>query len=372
MDIRQFKSHFYSGNEFIHLNNSGQAPIPDVYRDLANKWFNRIYTEGAHCAMIGWEQTEITRKKLAKFLGADESEISYFTTTSSALSQAAFGIPLKPQDEVLTWDQEYPSNFYPWRLACEKAQAKLIQVPSKNYATPVETLLERVNSKTKVIAISWVQYQTGSVTDLRKLSEALKGRGIWLVADVIQGAGVRPLNFHDSGFDILCGGSHKFMCSGYGAGFMALKKERTHELSPIEVGAMTFGTPDTEKSFSNQPKSDGRKYEPGTKSLVEIIGMGATLDLFMEVGIEKIYQEASRLAQKLHAGLTELNYQVIHQEGPILNFAPKDESRIPGVMQKLMDNKISFARRGPGIRLSTHGFNRDEEIERALGILKTT
>lgn len=372
MKIEDFKAHFDSTSDFIHLNNSGQGPIPDVYRDTVTKWMNRLYTEGAHCAMAGWEQTEVTRKKLAHFIGAEENEVSYFTTTSSALSQAAFSIPLSSQDEILTWDQEYPSNFYPWRMAAEKAKAKLIQIPSRNFETPTELLLSKVTPKTKVIAISWIQYQTGSVTDLKKLAQELKGRGIWLVADIIQGVGVRPLNFHDSGFDILCSGSHKYMCSGYGAGFMAIKKEKMQELSPLEVGAMTFGTPDTEKSFSIQPKGDSRRYEPGTKSMVEIIAMGATLDLFEEVGIENIYKEASRLAEDLSLGLKNLGFEVIHPEGPILNFYPKDPKKLDEIAQKLTIAKISFAKRGPGIRLSTHAFNRDEQIQKTLEVLAQT
>lgn len=369
MNIAQFKSHYYSGAEIVHLNNSGQSLIPDVYRDLAHKWIDRLYLEGALCSMEGWAQTDVTRKKLAKFLGADEAEVSFFTTTSSALSQAALGIPLKANDEILTWEQEYPSNFYPWRLAAEKAKAKIIQIESDNFETPVEKILKQVTAKTKVIAISWVQYQTGSVTDLKTISDQLKGKDIWLVADVIQGVGVRPFNFHESGFDIVCGGSHKFMCSGYGAGFMVMKKEKLEQVNPIEVGAMTYGFPETEKSFSIEPRTDSKRFEPGSKAMVEVIAMSATLDLFSEVGISNIYKEASRLSNRLANGLRDVNFDVISPEGPILNCSPKGGQSLAEVAQKLNHAKISFALRGPGIRLSTHAYNRDSEIDRVLEIM---
>ena len=369
MNTAQFKAHFYSGSEHVHLNNSGQALIPDVNRDLAHKWIDRLYLEGALCAMEGWAQTEITRKKLAQFIGADETELSFFTTTSSALSQAALGIKLNEDDEILTWEQEYPSNFYPWRLAAEKAKAKIIQIKSENFETPAEKILEQVTKKTKVIAISWVQYQTGSVTDLKFLSDQLKGKDIWLVADVIQGVGVRPFNFHESGFDIVCGGSHKFLCSAYGAGFMALKKEKMLEVDPIEVGAMTYGYPETEKSFSIQPKRDSKRYEPGSKAMVEVIAMSATLDLFNEFGINNIYKEASRLSNRLCRGLKDMNFDVISTEGPILNCSPNSSQSLAKVAQKLTEAKVSFALRGPGIRLSTHAYNRDIEIDRVLEIM---
>lgn len=368
MTIDQFKSHFYSGNDLIHLNNSGQALIPDVNRDLAIHWLEKFYKEGAFCAIEAWTQTEATRKKLAQFIGAGPDEVSFFQTTASALSQVAMQITLKPGDEVLIWDQEYPSNYYPWRKATEKSGAKLVQIESENWQTPTQKILDRVSRNTKVIAVSWVQYQTGAVTNLQELSQVLKNTDIWLVADVIQGVGARPLNFHESGFDVICGGSHKWLCSSYGAAFMAIKKNRIKDLEPHEVGAMTYGNPDTEKKITNLPKVDASRYEPGSKAMVEVIAMQASLDLFMNCGIDNIYNEASRLAGVLSKGLTEQKYSVICN-GPIVNFAPTDILKLELIMKKLDKAKVSYAKRGPGIRLSVHAYNRDSEIERVLNLL---
>lgn len=317
--------------------------------------------------MHGWDQTEVTRRKLAHFIGADGDEVSFFQTTASALSQVALGLTLSPSDEILIWDQEYPSNFYPWNRAAEKNNAKLIQVESENWQTPVKNILNRVTKKTRVIAVSWVQYQTGAVTDLQALSAALKGRNIWLVADVIQGVGVRPIDFHQSGFDVFCGGSHKWLCSSYGAGYMAIKKARIPELAPYEVGAMTYGNPDTVKKTTNLPKPDSSRYEPGSKAMVEVIAMQASLDLLQSCGIENIFNESVRLADLLANGLRD-HYQVINN-GPIVNFAPENPAELNAIIKKLDEAKVSYAKRGPGIRLSVHAYNRDSEIERVVNLL---
>jgi selenocysteine lyase/cysteine desulfurase len=367
MLISEFKKQFNQNSPYIHFNNSGMGPVPEVYRNKTREWFDRFYSEAAFCALEGWEQVEVTRKTLAEFIGADTEEVSFLQTTASALSQAAFSIPLKEGDEILTWDQEYPSNFYPWRMAAEKAKAKLIQVPSVDYATPYQALLERVTDKTKVVAISWVQFLAGATTDLKALSSALKGRDIWLVADIIQGAGVKPFHFHDSGFDIVCSGCQKWMCSGLGAAFMAVKKEKLLQMEPLEYGAMTFGTPDTPKSFSLKVKTTGHRFEPGSKSMVEIIAMNETLKLFSSAGINNIYAESCRLTSKLRAGLRELNLRILHpDEGPIVNVTSDSEENVSRIADALTESKISFAKRGPGIRLSLHAFNLDSEVEKAL------
>ncbi|MGE0631204.1 MAG: aminotransferase class V-fold PLP-dependent enzyme [Pseudobdellovibrionaceae bacterium] len=368
MKIEEFKNYFYSGPEFINLNNAGMANIPDVNRKTAIEWLDRFYREGARCNVEGWRKTDEVRTKLAKFLGADEEEVGCFQTTAAALSQAAFGIKLNSGDEILTWDQEYPSNYYPWLKAAERSSAKLIQIESENWQTPVQKILNRVTAKTKVIAISWVQYQTGAVSDLKIISDAVKEKEVWLVADVIQGVGVRPFNFRESGFDIVCGGSHKWLCSQFGAGYMVIKKNKMHELQPMQYGAMSFGTPDTPKNPQNPLRSTAFRFEPGSKAMVEWIALGASLDLFSQIGVPTLFKEVSRLSLLLAEGLRNQTHLVWH-EAPFVTFAPANKNNLELCVQKLEAAKISFARRGPGIRLSVHAYNRDEEILRALEAL---
>lgn len=370
MNIIEFKSHFFYTPEHANLNNAGQSLIPDVNLKRAMYWAERLSKEGALAAPSSWAETDVVRGKLAKFLGADGEELAYFVTTAAALSQAALGIPLQKDDEILTWDQEYPSNFYPWRMAAERSGAKVMLMPSTNWQTPVETILKHITAKTKVIAVSWVQFSTGAVTSLKQLSDALKGKDIWLVADVIQGVGARPFNFHESGFDIVCGGSHKWMASSFGAGFMLIKKERMLQLNPNSVGAMTYGDPDTVKSFTIQPKTTARRFEPGSMAMVEVNALGATLDLFNQIGIANIYKEASRLADQLREGIRASGFDLHCVEGPIVNFSSKDVEKMKSVETKFSSAKVAFAKRGPGIRLSPHAYNRDEEIQSAISCLK--
>ncbi len=369
MKLQEFKSHFYHG-EGCNLNNAGQALIPDVNKTCVLKWLDRFYKEGAMCSMDGWNETDKVRAQFAEFLGADVSELAFFQTTASALSQAALGIPLEKGDEILTWDQEYPSNFYPWRMAAELKGAKIIQVASENWETPAEKILQYVTDKTKVVTVSWVQYQTGSVTDLKLIAEKLRGRNIWLVADAIQGVGLRPFNFHECGFDIVCGGSHKWLCSSYGASYMLIKKDRLTELAPAAVGAMTYGDPDTVKSFTIQPKITANRFEPGSKAMIEIIALGATLNLFQSLGRDSLYSEACRVTNRLRFGIRELGHAVLGPDGAIINMSVQNLDWQKKIEMSLIKSKIAFGKRGPGVRLSPHAYTTDDEIDKVLKAIK--
>lgn len=376
MHISEFKKQFNQGSPYTHLNSSGMGPIPEINRTTARHWLDRFYEEGAFCSGEMWVGTERAREITASFMGAQTHQLAFFQTTASALSQAALGIPLEVGDEILTWAQEYPSNFYPWRAAAERSGARVIQVESADFSTSTDQLLSYVTDKTKVVAISWVQFMTGSVTDLKKISSALKNRDIWLVADVIQGVGVYPFHFAESGFDIVCCGSHKWLCSSYGAAFMIVSDAKLGRLKPLEFGAMTYGDPDTIKSFNIEPKKTAQKFEPGSKSMIEVIALGETLKLFQAVGVENIKKEACRLADDLRTGLTSLGYFIQSpHEGVILNFRPQAEQKpdsktiLNKIAESLKAAKISYAVRGPGIRLSVHGFNTDQDIAKALDVI---
>jgi selenocysteine lyase/cysteine desulfurase len=112
--------------------------------------------------------------------------------------------------------------------------------------------------------------------------------------------------------------------------------------------------------------------------MIEVVAMGESLDLLMKTGMENILNESCRLAERLGRGLESLDFKVI-SDGPIVNFAPNETSKsasssiefiMEPIIEKLKNSKVSFARRGPGIRLSLHAYNRDSEVDRVLSLLE--
>jgi selenocysteine lyase/cysteine desulfurase len=389
LQIENFRANFISSKghsslslpRVFHLNNAGLAPISRPAREAVEYWIRRFYEDGMHCNDDYLAAIEIARNELALLLGADSGEIAFFQSTAGAISQMAFGIDLKNGDEVLMWDQEYASNLYPWKTACDRAGATLkLAASGANYETPVDQLLKLVNEKTRVIAISWVQYQTGAITDLRALSDFARSRNILTVVDVIQGVGLMPIHFHDSGIDAFCGGSHKWLCSPVGVGYLCLRKELVHNLKPLMVGALTYGTCEDKADFCTSPKRDATRFESGSKQVLEIVAIGASARLLRETGVELICSHVENLSLQLSEGLREYGYAISSphamggapkQCGSIVNFSEGTTGlTLSSIEERLSANRVPFARRGPGLRLSPHGFNTTEEIFQVLEILR--
>jgi selenocysteine lyase/cysteine desulfurase len=358
----------------IHLNNAGMNLPVESAKATMRAWIDRVAAEGAHSAPEYERTSDRARASLARWIGCKPTELAFFQCTSGAVSHVAFGLDLQPGDEVLTWDQEYPSNSLPWKIATERAKGKLVTVASgKNLSTPVENLLNAITARTKVIAISWVQFQTGSITDLRRLTAETRARNIWTVVDVIQGLGQLPFDFASVSVDAVCGGSHKWMRAFWGAGFLAVREERLPELRPLMVGVNSFA--DANHTVF---KSTAAKFEPGTKQLFEIAALGAAADELASLGIDKIERDIQTRVLYLRRGLEKIGCEIhcphtamgLTPRGAIVNFSrgdAKERERIEGLLQK---NRISYSQRATGIRLSPQSYNTEEEFEFLFSLLK--
>jgi selenocysteine lyase/cysteine desulfurase len=367
--ITAFKESFTRLPQLVHLNNAGLAPSSRQSLQAVKYWMERFHLEGMHCDDDYMAAAEIARKDLSILAGADAGEIAFFQSTAGAISQMAFGMDLKLDDEVLVWDQEYPSNLYPWKVACERSGACLkIVASASNLSTPLENILSQVTAKTRVIAVSWVQFQTGALTDIKALAEFAQARGIWTVVDIIQGFGLLPFNFQALGIDAACGGSHKWLVSPVGVGFLIVKKEHVPKIKPLTIGASTYGTCNDRTNMNCLPKLDAHRFESGSKQVLEIMALGASAKLIRETGVSNIQKESERLSHLLRKGLQAKGFQIHSPALSATSFVNFSHPTLD-IPARLKAAGISFALRGPGVRLTPHAFNSDEDIARTLTAL---
>jgi selenocysteine lyase/cysteine desulfurase len=369
--IKDFKAAFYQGSERLHLNNGGLAPISAPARDKVHYWGERFYREGFYTDHDYVADVLHSRTSLASLIGCTHHEISFYQSTAGAVSQLAMQFPLQKDDEVIMWAEEYGSHLYPWQEACKRKDAKLVLVNSKeNLSTPYELLVEKITPKTKIIAVSWVQFLTGARTDIEALAKITKAKNIFLFVDIIQGLGLHPFDMKKWGVDAVAGGSHKWLFSPVGVGYLALDQKHIGMIKPHNVGSYTFGTCDDPTDLVCTPKTDSLKFEAGSKQVLEITAMGASIDLILRTGVESLEKETLRLATLLRHGLEQKNYKV-HSPfesqkhlTAMVNFIPRPET-----LAALTKLPCNFAVRGPGVRLSPAAFTSDSVIDKVLSVL---
>ncbi len=357
--------------EQVHLNNAGVSPMTLRARDTGVLTFERM-REGSLAVGGLLHDYEAARATFARLLGAAHDDTSFFQTCAAAISQVAFGMKLAAGDEILLVDQEYPSNAYPWHRAAERAGARVVVVASAaDYAIDVDRLLGAVSKRTRVIAVSSVQYSTGTTLPLRPLADAVHANGGWLVLDAIQGLGVLPLDLATSGADAICGGAHKWLLGPIGHGFLALAPGRAVELQPLMHGAMTYGTPDDLVDPARLPRTDPRRFEPGTPLLLGALAAAASVELLLQIGIDRVHAEATAIADLVVAAARKRGLVIVHGSGPlrspITTVVPRRREPTE-LVAALRARGCSTAARGGGVRISPHAHNGPQHVERLFSL----
>jgi cysteine desulfurase/selenocysteine lyase len=370
--LQEFKKEF-SDRRGIHFNSAGLAPTCRSSSLRAISTITRLQNEGSFVDSEFVPELRDCRARLAEFLGASASEVAYVPNCATAISQVALGYPLSESDEVVTLDQEYSSNFYPWKVACDRSRAKLNVVRSElNLQVSMEKLIAAIKPGVRLVGVSWVEFQTGTVLDLVALGNHCRSVGAFLVVDAIQGLGQLPFSFRDLPVDFVCGGSHKWIGSLNGLCFFAVKKPLMDLLAPTIVGCGTFNRFGTYADPNSAMETSARKFEPGGLNYVSTFALDAAVQSQLRCG-PVLADEIFRLNRKFRSGLLEMG---IDLASPLEQRSGTSSFRLPAdkevkLLQQCKEEQVMMVKRGEFVRASIHGFCEDEEVERVCFLLKS-
>lgn len=359
----------------VYLNNASTGPIPERTRRALDEFTakrtaphllpDRELFAGLAAARLG----------IAQLINADPSEIALATNTGFGLSLAARALPLKPGDIVLLSDKEFPANVYPWLLLRERGITVEL-VPCTALGWPdEEQLLERLRDpRVRVLAVSFVQFCNGYRADLKKLGAAARANGTYLVVDGIQGVGNSVLDVQETPVDILACGGQKWLLSPWGSGFVYVRKELIATLEPMITGWMAFeGTDDFSRLTEYNPtfRSDARRFEMITLPYQDFVGMTASLQLLLEVGVRDIAEVTRATHAPILKWAQENDVRITsptengHRSAILCVAPPKPAEAYHGMKRA----RIVCSLREGAIRLAPHCYNTVEEMEKVIEVL---
>ncbi len=358
----------FADSAAVHLNNAGVSPMSkravDAVADVVVTMCN-----GSLGMSRSLPRYEAARGTFARLVGCPTENLAFFQTCAAAISQVAFGLALSPGDRIVRLDQEYPSNAYPWHRAAERAAAVVDVVRSNvDFTIDHDALVAAIGPRTKVVAVSWVQFQTGAVVDLVRVVAAAHAVGAIVVVDAIQGLGVLPFDMQALGVDAVCGGTHKWLLGPVGQGFLAVSDRLREQLTPILQGAMTYGTPDDPVDVDKATRADIIRFEPGTPMLLGAIAGAASVELLLEIGVARVLAEASAVSDVIVEEARRRQLAIQPRSGsPIVTVIPTGDPK--RVADRLRDEGISIGVRGGGLRFAPHAFNTAGDVERVFSLL---
>jgi selenocysteine lyase/cysteine desulfurase len=401
-EIASIRGQFPITERCIYLDHAFVGPLS---RDAAEA-VKRTTEEHQYSAALAFEkligEAEEVRCLFAAFIGADSEEIAMVDTTSMAISIIASGIQWKAGESVVIAENEYLSNVYPWANLARRG-VELRKVPCPDSRVTVDALLSACDKTTRVVAVSWVQFANGYRADIAVLGEACRSRGILLVVDANHAVGVLAIDVHNLPIDALATQSFKWLLGPFNVGWLYLRRDLLDMIEPFAVGPLS-ANPD--KSFLRQTlefRPDAGRFETGVPNLSGIAGVGASLKLLMNVGIEAIEKRVVDLSDYLEEGLRRRDYHVHtvrsdpKERSGILVFRHKRpelalrkvKSRLNdndvgrskgldrrgsdllhlGLLHELLAQGIIISMRENALRVSPHFYNTEREIDQLLEVL---
>lgn len=305
------------------------------------------------------------RSLAAKLVGAKEGYVAYVQNTSFGMSMIATGIDATHGDNIVVPAMEFPSNFLPW-LQLEEQGVEVRRVAADNGRITVDSLRDVVDSRTKVVALSHVQYYNGYRVDLTPIAELCHSHDALLVVDGTQSIGALTLDIEAVGVDVLVVASHKWMLGPLGTGFAAFSSKALERIRPRFVGWLSVNEP-----FAFNRTMDfldtAQRFEPGSENSVGIFGLTQRLASIHEIGSVEIETRVLSLIDYLverskSAGLSIVNpLEENERSGIVLLKNERSDSEI--VHKRLLADGIRTSFRSGAIRVSPHYHNTFDEMD---------
>jgi selenocysteine lyase/cysteine desulfurase len=357
----------------IHLNHAAIAPWPLPVRDAVFK-FTEENTQIGSTHYPAWLEVERSlRRQLATLVNApSEHDIALLKSTSEALSVVAHGLEWKPGDNVVTSNEEFPSNRIVWE-SLKPSGVTLIEVDLGKESSPEQALISACNEQTRLLTISSIQYTSGTRVDLELLGNYCKQHNILFCIDAIQSIGALTTDVQKINADFLMADGHKWMMGPEGVALFYCRKQHIPCLKLHQYGWHMIEHAEDFSRKDWQPANSARRFECGSPNMLGIHALQAATSLILDIGMAQIEKYLLENIRYLFEQLEHSEYLeclTSRQEGKfggIVVFKHRTESS-ESLYKYLMKKGVLCALRGGGVRFSPHFYTPKESIAKAVSL----
>lgn len=354
----------------IYMNHAALGPIPTVVMQAVRQALENRQTGGIDSFDQELPVLNETRERLSRLIGAEGGhQIAFMHNTTTALNMIAGGLDFQEGDEVLLFEQEFPSNVYPW-LTQQRRGLRPRFIPSENGCFSLDDIAARITPKTRVLALSAVQFLSGFRAPLPEICELCHQNGVLVIADGIQASGIAPIDVARSGVDAYCSGAHKWLLSPQGIGFMYLRDALRDRLQLTGKGWLSVEDIWDLFNFEQENYADMKRFEGGTYNIPAVFGLCESLKLLEEVGIERIRRHVLGLHHIIEKPLREAGCRLYGSEeedfrAGIITFALPESASVGQVQRALEREQVYASVRNQKLRFSPFFYTTEAQAERA-------
>lgn len=314
-----------------------------------------------------------TRTIMAQLLGAKPAEIAFTKNTTEGLNIAAHGFDLKPGDNIVLTNLEHMANVWVWKH-WEKKGVELRFARHRDWRLPLDAFLEQMDARTRVVSTAYVTYGTGYRVNLPELGRACRERGVRLVVDGVQAAGILATPLSELGADIVSIGGHKGLFGLTGSGVVYCREALVNELWTEFIKQ-----PETAPAARAHANSQfdyvrtAHRFEGGNPNFLGLRVFRHGAEFIQSIGlgnIERRVRELTTACLKLlkAAGLASHTPMEWEERAQIVNVPVPNAEEL---MERLRErHRVIVNVKDGALRLSMSFCNNEDDLERAISALK--
>ena len=358
-------------SKWVYLNSAAVAPPPSIATDAVRKQLADV-SENGSLNYSEWVKTKgRCRNLVAEMLNVRIEQVAFLRNTSDGFAVAANGIPWKAGDNIVSFEGEFPANFYPWRSVRDRFGVELKLCREIDGRVDIDQMLSFIDSDTRLVTISAVQFASGFRADLERVGDAARKVGALFAVDIIQAFGAMPLDLSGLQVDIAAGASHKWLCSPEGCGIFVMSDRALEVVEPTLVGWISVEDPWDFADREQKYKEGALALESGTGPASLFYGLEQSLTLIKETGPAAIRGHLEILTDSLCDGLASKDYELVSSRLPGEKsqiVCVKHRGGIPShkIAKDLESKGIIVSPRGDRLRIAPHFFNNPGDIERLV------
>lgn len=360
--------------DLIYLNHAAVAPWPKRTALAVKAFAEENIQQGAR-AYPNWLKKESQlRFQIKQLINAPSiDDIALVKNTSEAISFVAHGLKWKAGDNIVSSDEEFPSNRIPWE-SLKSQGVEFRQASLRKASTPEDALFNLVNHNTKLITISSVQFASGIRINLERIGEFCRQHGLLFCIDAIQSLGALQFDVQACQADFVMADGHKWMLGPEGLGLFYTTPQARDSLSLTQFGWHMI---EDTHNYENAPweiAHSARRFECGSSNMLGIHALSASLSLLLEIGLDKIEKQVlertayliDRIDQMPNLALLSPTREELRSGIIVFHHKKIDATKL---FHHLKTHGVICAQRGGGIRFSPHFYIAYDQLDRALALI---
>jgi len=364
----EIRSLFPALTKYTYLNSAAVSPIPTASIDAVNAQLADVSLNGSN-NYPEWIATKNRARALAaEMLGVEAEQIAFMRNTSDGFAAVANGLEWLPGDNIVSYEYEFPANFYPWRMVRDRSDVELRLCPDRGGRIDLDEFIGMIDRNTKLVSISAVQYGTGFRADLERIGRAARDIDALFAVDIIQGFGAFGFDLPAQFVDIASGASHKWLCAPEGCGILYISDRARERVEPTFVGWISVETPWDFADRAQAFKPNALAWESGTGASSLFYGLEQSLKLLKGTGLEKIEKYLEGLSDELCEGLDAKDYDIVSSRKPgeksaIVCLKHRGGENCNSIAERLMAENIIVSPRNDVLRIAPHFYNNSRDIQ---------